>query len=59
MGYGEDIGLLGLLTHNEKKELLGQLKLAPGHSHRMMEMFKHIEQQNPKPALKKQISQAL
>ena len=52
LGYKKDIFLLSFLSHREREELIQSLNMLPGHRERMHDLFKVIEQLNPKNTIK-------
>ena len=48
LGYAKDIYKLAFLSHRERDELQDNLNMLPGHRERMSDLFKIIEQLNPK-----------
>ena len=53
LGYGQDVYKLAVLSHREKDELMGMLHMLPGHKERFVNLFKMIEQLNPKSQVQK------
>ena len=47
-GYSNDVFTLSFLTAKERQELMDTLNIIPGHRERMIEMFKLVEQLNPR-----------
>ena len=48
LGYAKDIYKLAFLSHRERDDLQDALNMLPGHRERMSDLFKIIEQLNPK-----------
>ena len=57
-GYGQDIFKLSFLSHREREDLMSTLHLLPGHKERMTNLFKIVEQLNPKPTIRKTLLNA-
>lgn len=47
-GFGRDIYKLAFLSHRERDDLIESLNMLPGHRERMAELFRLVEQLNPK-----------
>ena len=56
LGYGQDVYKLVVLSHREKDELMGMLHMLPGHKERFANLFKMIEQLNPKSQVQKMLN---
>jgi hypothetical protein len=48
LGYGHDVVKLVMISHREREELMGTLKMLPGHRERFINLFKTMEQLNPR-----------
>jgi hypothetical protein len=48
LGYAQDVVKLAMISHREREELMGTLKMLPGHRERFINLFKTIERLNPK-----------
>lgn len=57
-GYSQDIFKLTFLSHREREDLMSTLHLLPGHRERMTNLFKIVEQLNPKPTIRKTLLNA-
>lgn len=51
-GFGRDIYKLAFLSHRERDDLIESLNMLPGHRERMAELFRLVEQLNPKSQLR-------
>ena len=58
-GYKQDIYKLTFLSLRQRDELYSSLNMLPGHREKFNEMFKMIEQLNPKKSLKSTLSSAV
>lgn len=57
-GYTDDIFKLAFLSHKEREDLMHTLHMLPGHKERMNNLFKIIEQLNPKQTIRKTLQNA-
>jgi hypothetical protein len=51
-GFESDVFKLAVLSNRQREELMANLKLMPGHRERMLNLFKVIEQLNPRTTVK-------
>lgn len=58
-GFARDIYKLAFLSHREREDLVESLNMLPGHKDKMYDLFKVVEQLNPKNTLKSTLMQAL
>ena len=58
-GFARDIYKLAFLSHREREELIDNLNMLPGHKDKMNDLFRIVEQLNPKSSLKQTLLQAL
>ena len=52
-GYSQDIFKLSFLSYKEREDLMHALHMLPGHKDRMNNLFKMVEQLNPKQTIRK------
>lgn len=58
-GFQHDIYKLAFLSHREREELVLNLNMLPGHRDKMFDLFRIIEQLNPKKQLKQALVNAM
>ena len=52
LGFSDDVYKLTFLSHRERDELIERINMLPGHRERMNDLFKIVEQLNPKCSIK-------
>ena len=57
-GYADDVFKLAVLSNREREEVLGTLKMLPGHRERFNNLFKTIEQLNPRQQIQRVLQTA-
>lgn len=58
-GFARDIYKLAFLSHREREDLMENLNMLPGHKDKMNDLFRIVEQLNPKNSLRQTLLQAL
>ena len=58
-GFSDDIYKLSFLSHREREDLIVNLNMLPGHRERINDLFKVVEQLNPKSSLKQTMLNAI
>ena len=51
-GFSQDIYKLAFMSHRERDELMDNINMLPGHREKMFDLFRIIEQLNPKHTLR-------
>mmetsp|Transcript_20663 Transcript_20663/g.31523 ORF Transcript_20663/g.31523 Transcript_20663/m.31523 type:complete len:110 (+) Transcript_20663:309-638(+) len=51
-GFSNDIFTLAFLSHREREDLVTSLNMLPGHKDKMFDLFRLVEQLNPRSQLK-------
>lgn len=57
-GFAQDIYKLAFMSHREREELMDNLNMLPGHRDKMFDLFRIIEQLNPKHTLRSTLQNA-
>ena len=51
-GFSQDVYKLAFMSHRERDELMDNINMLPGHREKMFDLFRIIEQLNPKHTLR-------